>query len=47
MCDTCMNSYNLQRDIICGIAVIWVKISRAEKTIEIQLVRPTEVGGKV
>ena len=27
--------------------VIWVKISNTEKTIEIQLVRPTEVCGKV
>ena len=27
--------------------VIWVKIFKTEKTIEIQLVRPTEVCGKV
>ena len=27
--------------------VIWVKIFKTEKTIEIQLVRLTEVGGKV
>ena len=27
--------------------VIWVKIFKTEKTIEIQLVRPTEVNGKV
>ena len=27
--------------------VIWVKILKTEKTIEIQLVRLTEVGGKV
>ena len=27
--------------------VIWVKLLKTEKTIEIQLVRPTKVGGKV
>ena len=27
--------------------VIWVKIFKTEKTIEIQLVRPTEICGKV
>ena len=31
----------------CSIAVIQVKIHQAEKTIEILLVRPTEVCGKV
>ena len=35
------------RDITCSIVGIWVKSFQAEKTIEIQQVRPTEVCGKV
>ena len=31
----------------CAAYWSWVKICQAEKTIEIQLVRPTEVCGKV
>ena len=33
-------------DLTCNIVVIWVKIFKTEKTIEIHLVRLTEVCGK-
>ena len=36
-----------QSDPTCSIVVIWVKLLKTEKTIEIHLVRPTEVCGKV
>ena len=39
--------YALHQDPTCSIVVIWVKIFKTEKTIEIQLVRLTEVCGKV
>ena len=35
------------RDTTRSIVVIWVKIFQTEKTKEIQLVRPTEVCGKL
>ena len=37
----------VESDPTCSIVVIWVKIFKTEKTLEIHLVRLTEVCGKV
>ena len=40
-----MYNFIILRDTTRNIVVIWVNISKTEKTIEKQLVRPTEVCG--
>ena len=42
-----MLTHLIQSDPTCSIVVIWVKILKTEKTIEIHLVSLTEVCGKV